>query len=55
MATAKKKQEEVEDMTGSSDIDDDMAACSPLTEASLDFTSLKSVWNNSGRGYAQGF
>ena len=43
MATAKKKQEEVEDMTGNSDMEDDMGACSPLTEGSLDFSSLKSV------------
>ena len=43
MATAKKKQEEVEDMTTNSDIDDDIPACSPLTDTSLDFTSLKSV------------
>ena len=44
MATAKKKQEFAEggDMSGSSDIEDDMQdSCSPLTDESLDFSSLK--------------
>ena len=47
MATAKKKQDDSADMTGCSDIDDDLDLrdedCSPLTEGSLDFGSLKSV------------
>lgn len=42
MATAKKKHEETADGSGSSDIEDDLAeSCSPLTDESLDFSSLK--------------
>lgn len=42
MATAKKKHEETADMSGTSDIEDDMHdSCSPLTDESLDFSSLK--------------
>lgn len=44
MATAKKKHEEVADMSAGSDIEDDLRDdCSPLTDESIDFTSLKSV------------
>ena len=45
MATAKKKQDDVADMTSCSDIDDDLrdTNCSPLTDGGLDFSSLKAV------------
>jgi hypothetical protein len=45
MATAKKKHEENADMSACSDLDDDIGDdCSPLTDESIDFSSLKSVW-----------
>ncbi|XP_060559934.1 homeobox protein Nkx-6.2-like [Ruditapes philippinarum] len=44
MATAKKKHEENADMSACSDLDDDIGDdCSPLTDESIDFSSLKSV------------